>query len=99
MEHQDERRSTQVVEDWRTILLGRLQSNREAVESGGSTIVWDSRLANSICPVARAAVFQPPISVDPNVIERANSSLVASMSSVHVTIEDVRTRQCSTDYE
>jgi transposase len=99
MEHQDERRSTQVVEDWRTILLGRLQSNREAVESGGSAIVWDSRFTNSICPVARAAVFQPPISVDPNVIERANSSLVASMSSVHVTIEDVRTLQCSTDYE
>jgi hypothetical protein len=39
------------------------------------------------------------LSADPNVIERANSSLVALMSSVHVTIEDVRTLQCSTDYE
>ena len=60
------------------------------MESGGSAIVWGSRLTNSIWPVARAAVCQPPISVDPNVVERVNSSLVASMSSVHVTTEDVR---------
>lgn len=92
---QDERRSTHIVEDWRPGLLGRLQSNREAVESGGSTIVWGSRLTNPIWPVARAAVFQPAISVDPNVSERANSSLVAPMSLVQVTI-DVRTMQCST---
>jgi transposase len=99
MVHQDERRSTRIVEDWRTGLLGRLQSNREAVESGRSIIVWDSRLKISICPVARAAVFQPPISVDPNVIKRADSSLVASLSSVHGTIEDVRTLQCPTNCE
>jgi len=79
---QDERKSIQTVDDWRTVLLGRLQSDREAVESGVSTIVWDSRLTNSICLVARAAVFEPCISVNPNVVEGVDSSLVASMSSL-----------------
>ena len=83
------------MENRRTGVLGRLQSNRKAVESVGSGIVRDSRSTNSIWPVARAAVFVSLISVDPNVIERGDSSLVALMSSVLVMIGNVQAPGCS----